>query len=235
MPYENKRVLSIAVPPGTERPYAVSTGEIPVRRGTETTHARRDEILVLVRGGSIAEQQVSPAMAASPTPAALESSPTAPPALRGNARARQQRTPTREVRDAPETGPRLAPRNGVEIVDVVDQDGIAHYSMRDLRNDQLTRNVTAATARSLWAQAIREYEKGPPTDDRIQWHDNLGFWKSTRISNGERRYHLALRTDDGRTRIFFGISEDGLDSAWRAVIPALSGSHSESSEAPIPR
>jgi len=106
--------------------------------------------------------------------------------------------------------------------------------MRDLRNDQITRNVTAATARSLWAQAIREYEKGAPPTDRVTWHGDLGYWKTIRISNGERRYHLAARGSDDQIRLFFGVSEEGLDDRWKSVLPANRSTSQEMTEAPIP-
>ena len=81
--------------------------------------------------------------------------------------------------------------------------------------------MTSATARSLWAQAIREYERSFPSEDRIMWKGDLGFWKSTRISSGDRRYHLAARMPDGKIRIFFGVSEDALDDRWKAVLPPV--------------
>ena len=122
----------------------------------------------------------------------------------------------------------------MEIVEVNDQDGVPHYTMRDLRSDQITRNVTAQTARSLWAQAIKEFEKGAPTADRITWNGDFGLWKSIRISNGERRYHLAARGPDGQIRLFFGVSEEGLDAHWKSVIPAARSNQPVTTEAPIP-
>jgi hypothetical protein len=215
---EGKNIVTIAVAQGEERPYAVAGGEIPVRRGAETAPARRDEIIRLVRGESIAPVA---------TPA-----PTEPVrASRSATRSRQTRSakPARQL----ESGDRRAPRNGVEIVEVADEDGVAHYTMRDLRNDQITRNVTAATARSLWAQAIREFEKGAPSMDHITWNGDFGYWKSVRISSGERRYHLATRASDGHMRLFFGVSEEGLDDRWKSVIPA-NRSAGSTVEAPLP-
>lgn len=212
--YEGKSLIVIQVQPGTERPYALSSGEIPVRRGGETGTARREEVIRLVRGESL--DPVAPAgviTQESPVATKADSPSNSRPTGR-------QRKPPAKTERAVETGLRISPRNGVEVVEVIDVDGIPHYTMRDLRNDQLTRNVTVATARSLWAQAIKEHEKGVPTADRINWNGDVGYWKSTRISNGERRYHLAGRSPDGQIRIFYGVSEDGLDDRWRDIIPA---------------
>ena len=84
----------------------------------------------------------------------------------------------------------------------------------------------------MWAQAIREYERNYPPEDRIMWKGDLGYWKSTRISSGEKRYHLAARTPDGKVRIFFGVSEEGLDDRWKAVIPAPRPQPAEAVETP---
>jgi hypothetical protein len=35
-------------------------------------------------------------------------------------------------------------------------------------------------------------------------------------------------------RLFFGVSEDGLDDHWKAVLPASSQPQQETTEAPIP-
>ncbi len=114
----------------------------------------------------------------------------------------------------------MAPTTGVEVVEATDIDGVSHYTMRDLRNDQIARNVTAQTARSLWAQAIREYEKGVPDADRVRWIGERAFWKSTRINNGERRYHLLSRDEDGKIHTYFGVSTDNLAPEWQELIDA---------------
>jgi hypothetical protein len=234
--YENKPILAINVSAGSERPYALATGEILVRRGEESAPARRDEIVRMVRGEAVSDQpQPAPEKSVMPAPQQTAAAPERPKQERQDRqqpRSRQQR-PQRQEKPS-DSGERGAPRTGVEIVEVSDQDGIPHYTMRDLRNDQITRNVTAQTARSLWAQAIREFEKGVPSEDRVTWDGDVGFWKSVRISNGERRYHLVAREPDGSMRLFFGVSEDGLDDHWKAVLPASSQPQQETTEAPIP-
>ena len=107
--------------------------------------------------------------------------------------------------------------------------------MRDLRNDQITRNVTAADgAQPLGAGNPGIRARALRLEDRITWNGDVGFWKSVRISNGERRYHLAARESDGQIRLFFGVSPENLDERWKAVIPATSAATREMTEAPIP-
>jgi hypothetical protein len=208
VPFEGKTLLSIKVPPGDERPYALAGGDILVRRGAETAPARRDEIVRLVKGEAIEN---------APVEAAREPQPK--PDRQPAPRTRQERQPRQPDKKA-EQADRIAPRNGVEIVEVTEQDGVPHYAMRDLRNNQITRNVTSATARSLWAQAIREYERGTPSEESITWAGDFGLWKSVRISNGERRFHLVARTPDGTLRYFFGVSEDAMDERWLEALNA---------------
>ena len=192
--YEGKTVVAINVAPGTDRPYALATGEILVRQGETTELARREEILRLVRGEA--------------------ATPAGP------------RTTIQPPRPEPETLPSpttsldtVAPRSGVEIVDVQDIDGVLHYTMRDLRNGSITTDVTASTGRKLWSYAIKEREKKLPDAGHIRWRGDLGFWKVYRASRNERRYNLAYRLGPDDFRIFYGVSEDGLSDEWRAVTP----------------
>lgn len=219
--YEGKPVLVLNIGEGTDRPYALPDGGIPIRRGGETVNARRDEILVLARGGSIAEDDTAPAAPTRPAdePAA-EAPPAEQPARRSRSRGSGRSSRSTSTSAAPADSDRVAPTTGVEVVEATDIDGVSHYTMRDLRNDQIARNVTAQTARSLWAQAIREYEKGVPDADRVRWIGERAFWKSTRINNGERRYHLLSRDEDGNIHTYFGVSTDNLAPEWQELIDA---------------
>jgi hypothetical protein len=113
----------------------------------------------------------------------------------------------------------IAPRNGAEIVEVSDRDGVAVYSIRDLRNGIVTPGVTRENARRLWQYAIQQHDERGVDEGHIRWKGDLGFWKVYRPSRGERRFNLAYR-GQGQLRIFYGVSEDGLDDRWRSVIPA---------------
>lgn len=113
----------------------------------------------------------------------------------------------------------IAPRSGAEIVDVTVRDGITHYSIRDLRNGSIAHNVTRENARRLWQYAIQQHEERAVDAGHVRWKGDLGFWKVYRPSRGERRFNLAYR-GQGTFRIFYGVSEDGMDDRWRVVIPA---------------
>lgn len=195
--YEGKTVVAINVAPGNDRPYALESGEILVRQGETTELARREQIVRLVRGEA--------------------ATPAGP------------RTTIQPPRPEPETMPSptsavdtVAPWNGVEIVDVLDVDGVLHYTVRDLRNGEITTGVTASVARRLWAYAIKEREKKLPDAGHIRWRGDYGFWKVYRARN-ERRYNLAYRVAPDDFRIFYGVSEDGLTDEWLGVIPRQRG------------
>ncbi len=112
----------------------------------------------------------------------------------------------------------VSPRTGVEIVDALDQDGVTYYTMRDLRNFELTHNVTRDTGRRLWRSAIELREQEPVEEDSVRWHGDFGYWRSFKPRGGERRYHLVYR-GDGDLRTFYGVSGEHLDDHWRAVLP----------------
>jgi hypothetical protein len=78
--------------------------------------------------------------------------------------------------------------------------------------------VTKANARRLWQYAIQQSEEHPVDEGHIRWKGDYGFWKIYRPARGERRFNLAYR--GGGLRVFYGVSEDGLDDRWKAVIPA---------------
>ena len=113
----------------------------------------------------------------------------------------------------------FSPRTGAEIVIAVERDGITYYAVRDLRNGLITHNVTRANARRLWEYAIRQREERGVDVGHIRWKGDFGFWKVYRPSRGERRFNLAYR-GQGAMRIFYGVSEEGLEGGWRDVIPA---------------
>ena len=113
----------------------------------------------------------------------------------------------------------VAPRTGAEIITVTEHDGTTTYSIRDLRNGQVANNVTRESARRLWQYAIQQLEQHPVDEGHVRWKGEFGFWKVYRPARGERRFNLVHRGANG-IRIFYGVTEDGLDDRWTAVIPA---------------
>jgi len=138
----------------------------------------------------------------------------------------------------------MAPTTGIEVLDSYEQDGIRYYTLRDLRYHKLIHNVTKTTDRRLWRAAIAQREKGDLDESAVRWKGDYGLWRaaitqrekgdldetavrwkgdyglwrSYRQRSGDRRYDLVFR-GDGDPRIFFEVSESGMDDRWKAVLP----------------
>jgi hypothetical protein len=89
--------------------------------------------------------------------------------------------------------------------------------MKDLRNGNVVRNVTRSSARKLWRYAITEHESHPVQEDQVRWQGNLGLWKSSKRA-GKVRYDLVQRMPDGQFHVYYGVTEDGIDGAWRVFL-----------------
>ena len=89
--------------------------------------------------------------------------------------------------------------------------------MKDLRNGNVVHNVTRSSARKLWRYAITEHESNPVQADKVQWQGDLGVWKSSRRA-GKERYDLVQRMPDGQIHVYYGVTEDGIDGAWRMFL-----------------
>jgi hypothetical protein len=112
----------------------------------------------------------------------------------------------------------IQPRIGVEIVSVEERGGVPYYTLRDLRNGNVVKNVTQKSARKLWHQAIMRYSQlpGDLSKAKIQWHDDLGILQRHKRGNSVY-YDLVQRTQDGY-RTYFGVTEDGIHGAWKQVV-----------------
>jgi len=186
-----KKVVRILVPRGDDPPYAVDDSKIYIRSEAETGLAVRDEIVGLVLRGLKEKQEIT-----SPPPA----KPTPPP------------LPVVEKDED------LAPRTGVEVVAVENRKGDRYYTMRDLRNGNVVKNVTKSSARRLWHYAITQHEKLPASlkDADVQWQDDLGLLRSYRQGK-QVRYDLVQYTPQGY-RLYFGVTEDGIHGPWRSLV-----------------
>jgi len=109
-----------------------------------------------------------------------------------------------------------SPRTGVEIVGTETRKGERYHVMRDLRDGKLVKNVTRSSARRLWHYAITELENSPVELDQVQWNGNVGLWKRYK-HGGVVRYDLVL-SENGSTRIFYGVTEDGMHGPWQQFI-----------------
>ena len=109
------------------------------------------------------------------------------------------------------------PGTGVQILETVERRGTQYHAMKDLRNGNVVRNVTRSSARRLWRYAITEHESNPVEEEKVQWHGALGLWKSSKRA-GKVRYDLVQRMPDGQLHVYFGVTEDGIDGAWRVFL-----------------
>ena len=191
-----KKILRVLIPRGDDPPYAVDDNKVYVRDEAETGLAVRDEIVSLVlRKGS--------------------NKPT-PPAKAEVEKMVVEEPPQSQV--TPERDGESPPRTGVEVVKVDERDGIAYYTMRDLRNGNEVKNVTRVSARRLWHYAITEFDQ-LPTDlskVKIQWQGKVGLLGVQRQGKNVR-YNFVERTQKGY-RLYFGVTEDGIHGRWKALV-----------------
>jgi hypothetical protein len=190
-----KKIVRILIPRGDDPPYAVDENKIYIRSEAETDLAVRDEIVALVLRAQGRERPAPPAEAA---PRAAEPpAPRLPPA---------------------ESGLEEAPRTGVEVVNVEERDGGRYFTLRDLRNGSVVKNVTRTSARRLWHYAITRYSQYPGdlSQAGIQWQGGLGLVHKYRQGKG-LRYDLVQRIPDG-FRYFFGVTDDGIHGPWAALV-----------------
>jgi hypothetical protein len=187
-------VVRLAVPRGADPPYAIDDNKIYVRTEAETSLAVRDEIVGLVRRAAGAETSAPPA---EPLPPAEPPPPAAPP--------------------SPEPGEPKAPRTGVEIVHSAARKGVTYHHMRDLRNNNVVKNVTRKSARRLWHYAISEKESNPVDPAKVQWRGQIALLRADK-RGGAVRYDLAQREGDV-IRVYYGVTEDGISGDWLKLVP----------------
>lgn len=204
-----KTVIRVIVPRGDDPPYAIEDNKIYVRDEADTSLAVRDEIVQLVlRRGSLTVGGAAPPAALTPTPP----------------------TPSEPLAEAPaESAPEPAalafasapstiepPRTGVEIVATEERNGRKYHTMRDLRNGNVVKNVTRASARKLWHYAIAEHETGKLDPAKLHWQGEVALVKKTH-KGGVTRYDLAQRRD-GNVHVYYGVTEDGVHGPWKRVV-----------------
>jgi len=190
-----KKVLRVLIPRGDDPPYVVDDYKIYVRAEAETSLAMRDELVSLVLRG---QSERLPVTAPSEPPSEVVPPVAQPPLL--------------------ETGADAAPHTGVEVVLMEEREGTRYFTVRDLRNGNVVKNVTQKSARRLWHYALTKYTDLPSdiTQACMQWNGNFGLL--CREKHGQlERYDFVQITPQGN-RYFFGVTEDGIHGAWRALI-----------------
>lgn len=244
---DGQQVIVLTVPAGGERPYVVAPGAIYVRQEGETAAALRDEIVQLVRlGMGVQDQTLSELAQPAFDPAPVTPAPQPEPRerrARGRRRVSAEVTPDpvqtvvdTDTSPIPEPGidPQVQqetpsplvpyPRTGVEIVESIERGGTTYHSMRDLRNLKVVHNVTHDSARRLWRYAITQKEAHPCETDQVRWIGDRGYWKSYKPRGGDVRYNLVYR-QNGTMYVFYGVTDEGMDDAWREVAPLRGGSN----------
>ena len=191
---QNKTIIRIIVPYGEDRPYAIDNERIFVRDETDTNLAVRDEIVNLVQQGLIFQSDMN------------------------NAQTTIESTPTLEVvqQQIENEGDFEPPKAGVEIIAVEDRDNTRYYTMHDLRNGSIVRNVTQSSARKLWDYAIKQYEGNPVQDSKVKWQGSIGLWRQYHKSNSVR-YDLVQQIPKG-LRIYYGVTDSGMNGPWEVFL-----------------
>jgi hypothetical protein len=201
LPTQGVNVVRVTVAPGREPPYAIDYNQFYVRDEAETSLAVRDEIVRLV--------ERSLALNSTETPPFAEAEAAAAPTLPTSA----PQLPSVPQEASPATA---LPRTGVEIVDSQKRNGTIYHTVRDLRNDNLIKNVTRSSARRLWHYAITQAEAGQPDPATIRWRNNMALLNERRKGDMVW-YDLAWRDADG-IRIFYGVTDSGLNEEWLALV-----------------
>ena len=193
-----KKVLRVLVPRGDDPPYAVDDNKIYVRDEAETGLAVRDEIVGLVLRGQRERSVALPTAEAVPVSEAVG----------------------RGEKPIVADEAALSPRTGVEVVSVVERDGVRYYTMRDLRNGNMVKNVTRVSARKLWHYAITEFAKlpGDLAQVSLQWNGDLGLLRRHQQAH-QTRYDLVRKTSTGY-QYYFGVTEDGIHGPWKQLVGA---------------
>ena len=193
---QGKKIIRIQIPKGGDPPYAIDENKIYVRDEAETTLAVRDEIVRLVAVSG----QGAPAESPAPAP---DEAPVVKP-------------PHKVEPSVPANGEIEAPKTGVEIIGSELRKGKMFHMMRDLRNGNIVKNVTRASARRLWHYAIMEKEKNPVEPEKVTWINDIGMSKRHK-RGGAVRYDLVQKSADG-LRVYYGVTEDGMHGPWQAFI-----------------
>ncbi len=203
--YKSRKIIRVLVPRGDDPPYALDDNKIYVRDEAETGLAVRDEIVGLVQRGK--QIQITSGPVSSKTPDVVVAS----------------QEPARhsvivETPQPSEDNDSVLPRTGVEVIPDEGRESGRYFTMRDLRNGNMVKNVTRTSARRLWHYAISTYTELAPKMDQvdIQWQGNYGLLNRHK-QNKTTLYDLVQRTPDG-LRFFFGVTSDGIHGPWKGLI-----------------
>ncbi len=232
-----KKILRLLVPRGDDPPYAVDDNKIYIRSEAETNLAVRDEIVSLVLRSSrhtiptAAVEKPEPVIEKPARETAVYSATYAAAftgAESGADAGTVVLTPQTHHLDVSEIP---VPRTGVEVVSVEERKGDRIFTLRDLRNGNVVKNVTRGSARRLWHYAITNYNTFPAdlSQADIYWQGNMGLVKQYKQGNNHR-YDLILR-QGSEYRYYFGVTEDGIQGPWFDLVGLTGGEDEENTPA----
>jgi hypothetical protein len=213
-------IITVSVPNGADKPYALGQTRVYVRQEGETNEAVRDELVQLVLSGR------QPVVVAEPTPAAIVAEPEPAPVAQVEAAPAPGGVTVAETA----AGDVQLPAIGVEIISSEERKGTRYFTIRDLRNGNVIQNVTLASARKLWSYAINQYLTNPLDPAQVTWRGEFGLWQAARRAK-KLRYDLALRGAEGVVRAFYGVTADGMVGPWQQFLRAEDKPEAESSPA----
>jgi hypothetical protein len=195
--YKAKEIIRILIPRGDEPPYALDDNKIYIREEDETNIAVRDEIVNLVLRRNQAHS-------------AAQELTSAPQIAK---KAEAQAAPQSHEEQSLESN--SDPRTGVEVIPPVVRDGKNFYSLRDLRNGNLVKNVTPTSARRLWHYAISRYADICNSLDKenISWQGEYGLLKKD--NQGKTPHFDLIQKTPSGYRFFFGVTPDGIHGPWK--------------------
>ena len=196
--FKDKKVIRILVPRGIDPPYAVEDNKIYVRSENETGLAVRDEIVNLVlRGKGQKSNEILPSEKED-----------------GQSISHETQIPQFAADEEHDT----APRTGVEVLSHLERQGSRYFTVRDLRNGNVVKNVTRASARKLWHYAINRYDDLliDFTHSQVIWHGDFGLLR--KYSQGSNNYYDLIFRSENTFRYFFGVTENGIHGPWKVVI-----------------
>jgi len=198
----HKQVIRILVPRGDDPPYTVDDSKIYIRSEAETGLAVRDEIVGLVSRGL--SQRIN--------------KEDLPSRLMDGQKPEKSSNATFEV-GAFEDIENNAPKIGVEVVSVEERNGRFYYTVRDLRNGNVVKNVTPSSARKLWHYAITRYSKlpeNPGLSKEIIWQGDYGIIHRRKQGKSVRYDFIQKIGKD--YRYYFGVTEDGIHGPWKSLV-----------------
>jgi hypothetical protein len=198
---KGKRIMRVLIPRGDDPPYALDDNKIYIRNEAETSLAVRDEIVGLIRKVTTSFSKPVAQIQAPHIPLTVESVESREPVIHN---------------PDPGEGDDLPPRTGVEVMPPIERESGKYYTMRDLRNGNVVKNVTRSSARRLWHYAITRYNEIAPKLDqiKIQWNGEFGLL-GVRKQGKTLLYDFIQRTAEGH-RFYFGVTEDGIHGPWKS-------------------